>query len=133
MQTHKPETDCFRSKRLKYVIKTLAWPVLGAGYYLFVRLTGHSVGCPFRALTGYCCPGCGITRMFLCLGRGRIREAFLSNPVIFCGLPFFGVIFLQSVTDALKGMPRRKRKYETGFLCVCAAVLAVYGILRNLA
>lgn len=50
--------------------------------------------CTFRVLTGYDCPGCGITRALHHLLHGRVEEAFLLNPMLFaaafvaaCALP----------------------------------------------
>lgn len=36
--------------------------------------------CVFHLLTGRPCPGCGMTRSFVCLAHGHIREAFLYHP-----------------------------------------------------
>lgn len=37
--------------------------------------------CPFRALTGLPCPGCGMTRGFCALGDGDVRAAFGYNAL----------------------------------------------------
>lgn len=37
--------------------------------------------CPFRALTGYPCPGCGMTRAFCALGHGQWRLAVGFNAI----------------------------------------------------
>ena len=37
--------------------------------------------CPFRALTGYPCPGCGMTRAFSALAHGEPLRALLYNPL----------------------------------------------------
>jgi Protein of unknown function (DUF2752) len=36
--------------------------------------------CPFRALTGYPCPGCGMTRAFSAIGHGELWRAVRYNP-----------------------------------------------------
>lgn len=36
--------------------------------------------CPVHRATGHSCPGCGMTRAFVLLWRGRFREAIRSNP-----------------------------------------------------
>ena len=38
-------------------------------------------GCPFHALTGVPCPGCGTTRAALALARGDVAAAFGWNPL----------------------------------------------------
>lgn len=44
---------------------------------LFFYLLNFFVGstCPFRFVTGLPCPGCGLTRSFLLVARGRLAEA----------------------------------------------------------
>ena len=47
--------------------------------------------CPFKALTGIPCPGCGMTRAMLSLTKGDFRGAFGYNPFSFFLL--FMVVF----------------------------------------
>ena len=42
-----------------------------------------TVLCPFKALTGLPCPGCGITHAFLALGRLDFAGAWAANPLVF--------------------------------------------------
>ena len=37
--------------------------------------------CPFRALTGYPCPGCGMTRAFSAIAHGEPLSAVIYNPL----------------------------------------------------
>lgn len=39
--------------------------------------------CPFKALTGLPCPGCGMTHAFLALGRLDLAGAWAANPLVF--------------------------------------------------
>ena len=57
---------------------------VGAGllYFVFVIETGLSLPCPIRAATGFLCPGCGITQLFLSLGRGDFSGAWAANPAL---------------------------------------------------
>ena len=48
----------------------------GLLYFAFTSITGLGLPCPFRMLTGWLCPGCGITTMFIELGRLNFEAAF---------------------------------------------------------
>jgi hypothetical protein len=48
------------------------------------KLTGSvPVFCPFKAITGIDCPGCGMTRAIISLIEGNPGNAFLYNPFSF--------------------------------------------------
>ncbi|WP_299042334.1 DUF2752 domain-containing protein [uncultured Thermosynechococcus sp.] len=54
--------------------------------------------CPFRAITGIPCPGCGLTRSFLAIARGDFENALrmhLFGPVLF--LAFAGAAVLMGL------------------------------------
>lgn len=53
-----------------------------AGFSLLAALPA-AVLCPFKALTGLPCPGCGITHAFLALGRLDLAGACAANPLVF--------------------------------------------------
>jgi len=44
------------------------------------RLAAWLPPCPFRAVTGVPCPGCGITRALLALAQLRVGEALALHP-----------------------------------------------------
>jgi len=44
--------------------------------------------CPFHALTGAWCPGCGSTRALHQLLNGHVGAAFGLNPLMVASLPF---------------------------------------------
>ena len=63
---------------------------VGTGYALWVNLTHLSIPCPFHAITGLQCPGCGVTRMCLALLRLDVSGAWKANPVLLLLLPLLG-------------------------------------------
>ena len=53
--------------------------------------------CIFRNLTGLPCAGCGMTRGFVAMGHGGLRDAWRHNPlapVLFLGACGYAVLFL---------------------------------------
>ncbi|MDO8804941.1 MAG: DUF2752 domain-containing protein [Elusimicrobiota bacterium] len=60
----------------------LSGPLHLAGYTLLSALP-KTILCPFRALTGLPCPGCGMTHAFLALGRLDFAGAYSFNPLVF--------------------------------------------------
>ena len=55
----------------------------GLSYYVFIMLTGISLPCYIHELTGFLCPSCGITRMFLHLAHLEFTEAMQANYMLF--------------------------------------------------
>lgn len=75
--------------------------VAGTATYLFLvdPARGGYPTCPFRALTGLQCPGCGSTRALHQLLHGHPLVAFELNPLIVVAIPllaFFLVLFTRS-------------------------------------
>jgi hypothetical protein len=60
-------------------------------------LTTRFRGCWFYNLTGRPCPGCGLTRALLALGRGDFVAAWRFNPFVW---PVLGLILL-TICDGL--------------------------------
>ena len=62
------------------------------GYKFINAKYGFGIPCPIKAVTGFYCPGCGITRCIFALLSGDIKRAFRYNQLVFCLLPFFNFI-----------------------------------------
>ena len=66
------------------VLKIYGWTFLiGTVYASWVLLTGKFIECFYWKATGYLCPGCGLTRMFISLIKLDVAAAFNYNPVMF--------------------------------------------------
>lgn|SRR5690606_826750 len=77
-------------------IATLASAALaaGAGFWLLRTYDPNVAGnpfppCMFRALTGWFCIGCGLTRAMHALAHGDLVRAFAMNPL---GVSLIGVV-----------------------------------------
>ena len=78
-----------------------------AGPVVFVVAYGLGLvfwGCPFHAMTGLDCPGCGMTRALESLALGHIRMAAEFHPFVF---PFVALWLLFVVAAC---MSKRRRE-----------------------
>ena len=93
--------------------------------------TSSYLPCPFHAVTGLWCPGCGTTRAFGDLTRGDIAAAASSNVVaVVCVVVVVGVwgLWLRARwTQIPLTLPRPNR--PTVVLGI--ALLAMFTVLRN--
>lgn len=105
---------------------------LGLGYAAAVRVLGRGLYCPFYMATGLLCPGCGVSRMCLSLLRGDWMGAWRANP---------GLLLLSPILIALLGLhgvryvrtgEGKMPRWESRLWIALAALLVLYGVLRNL-
>ncbi len=93
---------------------------------------GHYPTCPFFALTGYYCPGCGMMRLVNALAHGRVGVAFGFNPLLFLLLPVFGYLYVRWTVLAARGLPMRSVLFRPAVVYGLIGLLFVYWIVRNL-
>lgn len=104
---------------------------LGLSYAVWVRLTGLAVPCPFRAVTGWMCPGCGVTRLCLALLRWDWAAAWDANPVLLLMLPVLAVLGVRLAARYVREGTAVGPKWESALLWAMTALLAVWGAARN--
>lgn len=113
----------------------LVWLTLAAGTaYLFIFEPGKSGFfpiCPFRALTGFACPGCGSTRGLHQLLHGDVVAAFEFNPFMILSLPFLAYALVRYTTSALTGRPLRGNRLNARYLWTLFVVIMSFWVLRN--
>jgi hypothetical protein len=103
--------------------------LLGVLYGCFASYTGVSVPCPFRYFTGFLCPGCGITTLFLSLACGDLQSAKEANIFIFYTLPLFIFSFCCS---AFLPQGKTSNVYNRFFMPLFLIALLAFGIYRNI-
>ena len=109
---------------MKKIVVSILILVLFICYFYISKYTGFAIPCIFHELTGFYCPGCGITRMFFSILKCDFYQAFRYNPLVFILLICFIVYKLINLKYRIK-LP----KYTSYILLV---VVILYGILRNL-
>lgn len=100
--------------------------------YLFDPSEGGYPLCPFRAVTGLYCPGCGTLRAGNRLVHGRIGDAFGFNALAVLMLPVLIFMFASSMLVAA-GRPALPRpRISASWLWALGFVVVVFGVVRNL-
>jgi hypothetical protein len=93
---------------------------------------GHYPLCPFRALTGYYCPGCGSLRMVHAAAHGHFGEAFGRNPLAFAMLPVLGYAWLRWAVAAARGRRPHFAHFRAWAVWAFIALVLVFWLVRNL-
>ena len=92
---------------------------------------GHYPTCPFFALTGHFCPGCGSLRAMHALTQGDLAGAAGLNVLALASLPVLAVIWLGWVRRRWTGAPRAQPAPAALIWALAVGVL-VFGVIRNL-
>ena len=109
----------------------IGFGIFGGLYSIFALLTGWGIPCPVHLLTGWSCPGCGISRFFLALLHLDIPGALSQNMAIAILLPVWTVVGIVEFwwnPKALEEPSPLLTALELGSL----VLLLVFGVLRNL-
>jgi hypothetical protein len=92
---------------------------------------GHYPTCPFLALTGWFCPGCGSLRALHDLTQLDVAGAWGMNPLLLVVLPFLAVTWVLWTRRRVRGT--EKSRLLPGWAVIGMLVLAVgYGVARNI-
>ncbi len=120
-------------KRLFKLMKPIAIPLaIGFIYAIFYLITGFGIPCPFKAVTGLYCPGCGISRMFMHMLRFDFPAAFSSNCVVFCALPFFAAGVVRHCCKYIRCGVREISRLENALIIILIVILLIFAVVRNI-
>ena len=93
---------------------------------------GHYPTCPFLAVTGYYCPGCGTLRMVHALTHGHVGEALGYNALAFLTLPALAYLWIRWAVAARRGRPLQAKILQPGAITAFTVVSVVFWAARNL-
>lgn len=127
----------------------LRWPLLIAGATAGLTLALHLRdphaqsswgGCPWLALTGYYCPGCGVLRGVNDLSNGDVLAAASSNLVLVVLVPVLALAWWSWTSRAWSGTAPAGGTGPTGIVtrhpavavALAAALMVAFTVLRNL-
>lgn len=103
-------------------------------YYIITQILGCGIPCVFHLVTGFQCPGCGLSRMLIALVKLRFIDAFRMNRCLFCLLPVFAVLIVYWTMKYLTGRKSSVKavRVETVLYSVLIVILIAWGIVRNI-
>jgi len=93
---------------------------------------GVFLPCPFRTLTGWWCPGCGLTRATHHLFRGDITQAFRYNALVLVVLAAIVAGWLTWLVQATGRPARWFARVPLWAQLAAGAALVGFGVVRNL-
>lgn len=88
--------------------------------------------CPFHALTGLNCPGCGATRGFHALLNGDVFSALHFNILLVVIVPAVVYAVLSLISFAVRGEFLPFPKFTRTSIWVLASVTMIFVVVRNL-
>lgn len=90
--------------------------------------------CPFRALTGWQCPGCGSQRAVHHLLNLNLSGAFSQNPLLVLSIPYllFGFWLEWSSAPTRRVLKWKEKYYGKNAAWLAFSILICFWIGRNL-
>ncbi len=88
--------------------------------------------CPLYQMTGFACPGCGLTRGFHALFHGDVVTALDFNALIPVWVAVFAYVWISMLLLAVRGRGLPMWPTNSTFLWGFLIVLLAFGVLRNI-
>ena len=119
-------------RRVGLPLAVAAVGLIGAGYVTAVdpNTAGHYPTCPFLAVTGWYCPGCGALRAMHALGHGDVMTALARYPFAVVAFGYIAVTWVMWLRRSVTGRPPRWLAPAWVLHGVLGAILAFW-VLRN--
>ncbi|WP_433472093.1 DUF2752 domain-containing protein [Spirillospora sp. CA-142024] len=93
---------------------------------------GHYPTCPFLALTGFQCPGCGSMRTIHALAHGHVQEAFGLNVLTMAMLPLLAFFWLRWARACALDRPVRTKVAHPALIWLLFGTIVAFWVVRNL-
>ena len=113
-------------KKNKVIFVGIILIIISYGYYFLNLKFGFTIKCPFHAITGLHCPGCGVTRMLFSIMTLNFYQAFRFNPLLFILL----ILYIAFIIERL--IRKKDLKVPNRIALVLLVILIIFGILRNI-
>ncbi|MFD0905563.1 DUF2752 domain-containing protein [Actinomadura sediminis] len=125
------------SAAVRRLLAPLGVMVLTAGVVGYVAAVdpneqGHYPTCPFLALSGYQCPGCGALRTVHAVAHGQLGEAVALNVFTVAMLPVLLFFWVRWAVARARDRPTRTKAADPRLIWAFFAVVIVFWVVRNL-
>lgn len=100
--------------------------ILGILFIYILLKYNIGIPCIFHKLTGFYCPGCGMTRAFISLIKLDIYQAFRYNMLVIIFVPFFIIYGVN------KYILKNKYKIPRFIFYILLVITILFAILRNI-
>ena len=107
----------------------------GAAAFLFLfdpARAGLYAPCPFHALTGLLCPGCGSLRALHQLLHANLSAALALNPLMVLSIPFVLYLFWRDWRGGVARRATRRSAIPPWMIWSVLVIILAYGVLRNI-
>lgn len=93
--------------------------------------SGHYPTCPFLAITGWWCPGCGSMRAVHALAHGDVGTAIDRNVLTVAAIPVALAAWVLWVKRSLHPTGRPARGVPSTVVWSVLLLVAAFGVFRN--
>lgn len=135
-------TDATTGSPRRSVLSALSAPLvlvgtgLAAGAYVYLNDPNQAGSifpkCPLKHLTGFDCPGCGLTRSVYSLMHGDVVSAISHNLLILFVVPWLAMALVRWTAQRLGHEVPRLFTVEEWMVPAMVVLLAIFTVARNL-
>lgn len=105
--------------------------ILGFAYLFIFQKLGVGIPCIFRKITGWKCPGCGMTHALAEVWNGNFQAAWEDNALSITILPITCIYLLYRWVREVLHKGEEFDIWEYIFLGVLVIIAVAYGYIRN--
>lgn len=116
-----------KHSKMKLILILISFLII---YFILSELLDVGIPCLFYEITGYYCPGCGITRLLFSLLKLDFYQAFRYNPLIFILIIITVIYWL--VKFILKKFMNISIEIPNYVYYILLVIVIIFGILRNI-
>lgn len=121
-------SDKINTKKIKKAVLTILGLLV---VFLIIKFTPIRIPCIIYEVTGFSCPGCGISHYFIDLFHLDFGEAFKENALVAVLFPCFILLFVLKHT-AFKNKKNLYKKILNIFCIISIIAAILFGIIRNI-